>query len=954
MRKYAAFTLLILGMLAFSIGSPMTANAQTDPPETGPWIIEDDTIIEDQDLLVNYNIIIRDGGSLTLNNCNLTFACMFEGQYGIELEAGGQMLVHNTSFTNQIPRMYFRFSVAGYLYMEHGNVSGSGALLLAGGLDVVEGTAILRNTTVLDCKNYGIEFGVGARGDIQDCRICNNGYSGMYVGSGSIVNVTSSTIQGNSGNGISYYTDCSGYVKNSIIRGNLNHGFEVDENTSTILENCILYNNGWSGVGIENPASTTLINCNSSRNGDHGFSLRGRNIVISDCQADDNEDCGMILFDHHGIIENVSMDNNAEFGIQCSEGSTSIIRDCTITRTHQTGITIGDIGTSCNITNCFLNRNQEGIQISKGSNPVVQGNTITNTVEEGIIVFNSGTSPIIKHNLIQGQDVGLKFIRNSDPLVIGNQVLESDSYGLISRDASTPRIYNSTIEGTLLMGNLSIATFINSSLSEDAFFFNDSDSRADLGWWVSAFVQDEAGTPVPQAAVNAVGNNGDITFSIMTGANGHTKEVPMITSKLTLGQKVELNPFNFSARKGNLTGYRYVNITKNMFVKLTLGTHIGPLIPGELFMSFMEPKNGTWLSGEVTIKVRAGPWADKLIFILIDGDDEIRLGCCGAQSMSQDGLYLTFRFQWDSTNQSNGEYELVARAVNQTFSLASQRKVVVFINNPEGGATSAIMAVGLAAFISLGAAVALGTGSAAAGTLGGGMEDAAGEYAEERLAARSLVQASHPAMQGLYVIITAVILAGSLAYASSTDVKDILELFVYMLVGTSLVVIAMEGMEAVMAWRHSLRGGFKIWPAGLLTLILSTLLLKLPFGSPGKTIVRGGPMKGSGLSAASKLLAAPALFPVFIFFAENGYHSMGLVGGYTIVMLFMIDSLPIHPLEGRRVFGWSKLVWLLLFGFALYLLLAWQEGWLEPVTYNYIGFGAIAALVLTIIQSGGD
>ena len=251
--------------------------------------------------------------------------------------------------------------------------------------------------------------------------------------------------------------------------------------------------------------------------------------------------------------------------------------------------------------------------------------------------------------------------------------------------------------------------------------------------------------------------------------------------------------------------------------------------------------------------------------------------------------------------------------------------------------------MGIATIATIGAAVAVGAG---------GVEDAIGEYAEEHLYERSGTTHGRGAQTGM-LIASALLLAGCFAMAHlgfSEGLEELPELFMFMLGGTALVIVFMEGMEAASAKRNRVKGGFSLWPVGLLPLIATTLF-KVPFGSPGKTkLQRASSKKAAGVPALAKLFAALALLPVFVILLQGGFYYLGLIGGYTAVMLLFVDALPFHPLEGRRVFAWSKGIWLVVFVLAVVVLFAWQQALLDYEVFIMLGavgwVGMVGALAM--------
>jgi len=90
------------GFLAFSAG----------PPPNGDWIVTDIEVCEGQTIVLNGNLIVENGGNLTLKGVTLKMNCTYDGQYNITVETGGAFyIVEGSIITSVNPSMEYCFRV---------------------------------------------------------------------------------------------------------------------------------------------------------------------------------------------------------------------------------------------------------------------------------------------------------------------------------------------------------------------------------------------------------------------------------------------------------------------------------------------------------------------------------------------------------------------------------------------------------------------------------------------------------------------------------------------------------------------------------------------------------------------------------------------------------------------------------------------------------------------------
>jgi Zn-dependent protease len=119
------------------------------------------------------------------------------------------------------------------------------------------------------------------------------------------------------------------------------------------------------------------------------------------------------------------------------------------------------------------------------------------------------------------------------------------------------------------------------------------------------------------------------------------------------------------------------------------------------------------------------------------------------------------------------------------------------------------------------------------------------------------------------------------------------------------------------AQRYGFWAEFRMWPMGLV-LALVTSLLGIIFAAPGATYISG--MNISGEENGKISIAGPlvnvligALFFPLTFSADSLVFAIGFLGSYINIFLALFNLLPIGPLDGAKVWRWSKLIWLATF-----------------------------------------
>jgi len=159
---------------------------------------------------------------------------------------------------------------------------------------------------------------------------------------------------------------------------------------------------------------------------------------------------------------------------------------------------------------------------------------------------------------------------------------------------------------------------------------------------------------------------------------------------------------------------------------------------------------------------------------------------------------------------------------------------------------------------------------------------------------------------------------GGRVICDSTACLSLLEIIAIALATVGSGFVLHELSHKFIAQRYGYWAEFRMWPLGLV-LALITSAIGFIFAAPGATYISGMNIsreENGKISLAGPLtnVAVAVIFlPIWLLSNSLFTFFLGFEGMYINIFLALFNLLPIMPLDGAKVFGWSKTKWVAVF-----------------------------------------
>lgn len=386
-------------------GSEMV-KAESSRACPGSWTISGSVTLNGETCTVNSNIIIQNGGNLTMSNTDITMNLASDDQYHIEVQNGGALHVRqgsNITTSNNNYETYMEAQAGSKLEIRDSEISEFGTLIPNYGIEIYTSDAVIDNSTIAA------------------------GFEGIYV-EGASPRITNNTIQFMGYHAIET-TNSGAIIADNIIKFSDSRGLMIDAGTSAMK---IINNNlTWNYEGIHVKIGTTaFIKGNTVNQNNDG----GRGIIVD--QSDP------VIVGNH--IKNVNV------GIQFLSMSGGVAKNNIIEHgdgNQDVGIKIlqqSDPRVDGNTIYDFY----RGVTVFGSSDPELNDNTITGNTQYGI--YFQGGKGTFRNNTINDTIMdGVNVFLNSDAKFFDNHVFDNDNDGFHIDDSDVVAVNNNVSDNTI-------------------------------------------------------------------------------------------------------------------------------------------------------------------------------------------------------------------------------------------------------------------------------------------------------------------------------------------------------------------------------------------------------------------------------------------------------------------------------------------------------------------------
>lgn len=294
------------------------------PPVSGEWLVSSAEAYSGQNIQLNGNLTIVSGGSLTLSNVKLSLVGTYEGEFHVEVQAGGELIVSDRDGNPASPDdATVVFSGSSFCYQfwvrAGGKLSFSNSVLKncgyslgprgeTSGLYLQSGDCELTNSTFRESYCGVAVDGCAPR--LDNCTFQENRLCGLYVRDADL-RIASNLFDQNG----AYTIDTSGgilmsgstaVVAGNLFRGNFHNGLCAQRSNVTLDRN-IFQLNKWPGVNLDRSPAVSVSD-EFYQNG-LGFLVTGASLELESAYFIDNP-YSLHVQDARVVMRNTTMMNS--------------------------------------------------------------------------------------------------------------------------------------------------------------------------------------------------------------------------------------------------------------------------------------------------------------------------------------------------------------------------------------------------------------------------------------------------------------------------------------------------------------------------------------------------------------------------------------------------------------------------------------------------------------------
>jgi Zn-dependent protease len=173
--------------------------------------------------------------------------------------------------------------------------------------------------------------------------------------------------------------------------------------------------------------------------------------------------------------------------------------------------------------------------------------------------------------------------------------------------------------------------------------------------------------------------------------------------------------------------------------------------------------------------------------------------------------------------------------------------------------------------------------------------------------------------------VSIVVLAFSFSYVKVEDITQMLTVLPTILATSIFVGFAKTFVSIAYSRHRGVWSEHKLWYFGLATMLVTTLAFRMPISSPTRCVPHSPKLtkRLSAILSIVLILISLAFAGFFYVLFLSGLIVIGSTGLAMCLIDAFFDTLPITPMNGKKIFEHSKPLWIAFFAATLALYVSW-------------------------------
>ena len=392
--------------------------------EGADWVVTGAEVIENQSKVLDGNLIVESGGSLTLRGATLTFANTADGQHGIRVKSGGAIAIEANSLVttvSNVARMYFTVEAGASLVMRTSELRRCGWTPVAStvygegnGLVISADNPVIENNTFTEDEIISL-ITPGSGGRIVANRFLSHNETGCHL---QIIFRSGATIADNTFGPVQWFGISLMYANSTVIRNNtFDHTSHGPVGLMKSWDNDFSHNRviGGEGPYVLRQSGNTSITDNTFEDSDAITVINSDNATIMRNTFTGGVNWKVLLsYSSHSVVADntigdITDDSSSSLAsIELLHASDNIIANNRIGSLRvgdkaRIGILVWGSSRENQIRGNEIGTSRRGISIHYGSDHnTVVNNTIQPTTEQPIVVEASSGNTLHHNNFLGG------------------------------------------------------------------------------------------------------------------------------------------------------------------------------------------------------------------------------------------------------------------------------------------------------------------------------------------------------------------------------------------------------------------------------------------------------------------------------------------------------------------------------------------------------------------------